>query len=302
MSKNTIQSVVPLAAEHPNQILIDKARVMPVQLTRIESALMKGANQFNMQHEQKDFEMIWVLEGAGVHIVNDEKYQLRKNVIYAAMKGQKHELFIHPDTRGFILSFSSSHLDQFAEDYLIPDEYYLQQYFSKNQLLELEDDQAQQMTHVISLLEKESFNNVMLQSEIICKYLQIFQLYLRRYIERSSSAALMEKNNVLLKKFLLLLECNFKKKKAVIDYALELNVTPSYLNYLIKKSSGFSASYHIQQRIVQEAKRRVKHSGASMKEIAYYLGFEDMAHFSKFFKNKSGMNFTDFKRLAVTGH
>jgi YesN/AraC family two-component response regulator len=33
-----------------------------------------------------------------------------------------------------------------------------------------------------------------------------------------------------------------------------------------------------------------------MKQIGYYLGFDDMAHFSKFFKTATGMNFTDFKK------
>jgi AraC family transcriptional activator of pobA len=283
-----------------NHLLIEKKTIMPVQLSRIENALINGTNQLSMQHKQEDFEMIWILEGAGVHIVNDEQYLLRKNVVYAALKGQKHELCIQPETRGFIISFNSSQLNQFADDYLIPDESYLYQYFSVNPILELEDDQAQQTTHMISVLEKESLKNVMLKSEIIGKYFHLFQLYLRRYIEESSSSVVMEKNNFFLKRFLLLLEHNFKKKKAVVDYALELNVTPNYLNYIIKKTSGYSASYHIQQRIVQEAKRRAKHSGLSMKEIAYYLGFDDIAHFSKFFKNKSGMNFTDFKRLAVS--
>ena len=282
-----------------NHLLIEKNPALPVQVSRIELALKKGTNQLNMQHRQDDLEMIWVLEGSGVHIINDEKYLLRKNVVYAALKGQQHELIIHPETQGFIISFNSSRLNQFADDYLIPDESYLYQYFSANPILELKDDQAQQTTYMISLLEKESLKNVMLQREILCKYLQIFQLYLRRFIEELSPCGLIEKNNSLLKRFLLLLEHNFKNKKAVVDYALELNVTPNYLNYVIKKTSGYSPSYHIQQRIVQEAKRRAKHSGLSMKEIAYYLGFDDIAHFSKFFKNKSGMNFTDFKRLAV---
>jgi AraC family transcriptional regulator, transcriptional activator of pobA len=33
-----------------------------------------------------------------------------------------------------------------------------------------------------------------------------------------------------------------------------------------------------------------------MKEIAYSLGFDNLAHFSKYFKTNSGINFTDFKR------
>jgi AraC-like DNA-binding protein/mannose-6-phosphate isomerase-like protein (cupin superfamily) len=296
MTTKAIQNLVQ--PESYKALSNDKAQVMPVQLSRIESALIKGTHQLNVQHTQGEFELIWISEGAGVHVVDDERYQIRNNVIYAALKGQKHELYIHPETRGFILSFNSASFNHFADEYLMPDEAYLQQYFSKYPMLQLEDDQVQQMTHVISLLEKESFTN-MLQREIVGKCLHVFLLYLRRCIEKSSSPVLMEKNNVLLKRFLSLIENNFKKRKAVVDYALELNVTPGQLNAIIKKVSGYSPNYHIQQRVVQEAKRKAKHSDASMKEIAYYLGFDDMAHFSKFFKNNSGMNFTDFKRLAM---
>jgi AraC-like DNA-binding protein len=33
-----------------------------------------------------------------------------------------------------------------------------------------------------------------------------------------------------------------------------------------------------------------------MKEIAYNLGFDNLAHFSKFLRNNCGMNFTDYKK------
>jgi len=38
----------------------------------------------------------------------------------------------------------------------------------------------------------------------------------------------------------------------------------------------------------------------SMKEIAYHLGFDNLAHFSKFFKNNCGVNFTAFKKGLFT--
>ena len=93
-----------------------------------------------------------------------------------------------------------------------------------------------------------------------------------------------------------LLQEQFTSKKMVCDYASELMVTPNYLNRAIKRVSGFTASYHIQQQIILEAKRHALYSGTSMKEIAYLLGFENLAHFSKFFKSKSGMNFSNFKK------
>jgi AraC-like DNA-binding protein len=84
----------------------------------------------------------------------------------------------------------------------------------------------------------------------------------------------------------------------VADYAAGFAVTPNYLNEIIKKSSGIPASEHIKQRVVLEAKRLAAYSDASMKEIAYSLGFDDVAHFSKYFKNVTGINFSDFKKNA----
>ena len=64
-----------------------------------------------------------------------------------------------------------------------------------------------------------------------------------------------------------------------------------------KKITGSTASHHIQQQIILEAKRQAMYFSTSMKQIAYNLGFDNIAHFSKFFKHNCGMNFTDFKRV-----
>ena len=76
---------------------------------------------------------------------------------------------------------------------------------------------------------------------------------------------------------------------------------PNYLNRTVKKMTGLTASYHIQQQIILEAKRQAIHSNVSMKEIAYFLGFDNLAHFSKFFKNNSGMSFSTFKKERALG-
>jgi AraC-like DNA-binding protein len=46
----------------------------------------------------------------------------------------------------------------------------------------------------------------------------------------------------------------------------------------------------IRERLISEAKRLLFYSDKSIKEIAYELGFEDAAHFSKFFKNYTNQN------------
>lgn len=281
------------------KLISAKTTIIPLQLCKIEWAYTNNPTNIKGRHYQRDFEIIWIQEGNGIHIINGERYQMGPNSVYAALPGRQHELNFHSNTRGYIVSFDSSQLARSDNDYLIADESYLHQYFSKSPVLLLEDEQVDQIGDLIVLLEKESYNHFVLRGEIIGKYLQLLQLYLRRNIETLSARPSISKRSSLLNQYLWLLEKNFKTKKSVLDYAKELHVSPNYLNNVVKRSSGYSASYHIRQRLILEAKRKALHSGYSMKEIAYYLGFHDMAHFSKFFKSMCGMSFTEFKRTEA---
>jgi AraC family transcriptional activator of pobA len=85
-------------------------------------------------------------------------------------------------------------------------------------------------------------------------------------------------------------------RKAMQDYAVALSVKKDVLNDTLRKVSGYPASHHIYEKTIRLAKHAAISSGASMKEVAYGLGFKDMAHFSKFFRNKTGMTFSEYKR------
>ena len=90
--------------------------------------------------------------------------------------------------------------------------------------------------------------------------------------------------------------------KSVTAYADQLCVTPNHLSVSIKRETGRPASDHIRQRIMQEAQRLVAAHDAPLKEIAYQLGFEDVAHFSKLFKRCHGVSFSSFKAQARQQH
>jgi AraC-like DNA-binding protein len=81
----------------------------------------------------------------------------------------------------------------------------------------------------------------------------------------------------------------------VKDYAIQLNTQARTLNTLARKYGNKSALEIIQDRIVLEAKRKLYHSSASIKELGYELGFEDPAYFTRFFKKNVGTAPRHFK-------
>jgi AraC-like DNA-binding protein len=96
-------------------------------------------------------------------------------------------------------------------------------------------------------------------------------------------------------KFKQLVQTKYKELKQVKDYAMLLNITPLYLNEIVKQITGFTASYWIQQKILLESQRLLYYTDLDVKQIAFELGFEDHTYFSRFFKKNIGMTASDFR-------
>lgn len=131
------------------------------------------------------------------------------------------------------------------------------------------------------------------------KYFRLFLEMFSRLQKTNGHAVRGKIMHKLVDRFLALVEDNFRERLTVTDYARAVFVTPNYLNHVIKATTGLTAREHIQQRILLEAKTELRRQGTSMKQIAYHLGFDDLGHFSKFFKNTAGKNFTDYRKELV---
>ena len=71
------------------------------------------------------------------------------------------------------------------------------------------------------------------------------------------------------------------------DYAERLSVHVNHLNKVLKENMGKTTTDIISSRIIQEAKILLKQTDWNISEIAYSLGFEEVAHFSNFFRKQT---------------
>lgn len=105
------------------------------------------------------------------------------------------------------------------------------------------------------------------------------------------------RQNQISTEFRQLLKQYFRTQKKPADYAILLNISPSYLNETLVKITGFSTSYWIQQEMFLEAKRLLHHTELTAKEIAFELGFEDHTYFARLFKKVNGITPVEFRKV-----
>lgn len=79
------------------------------------------------------------------------------------------------------------------------------------------------------------------------------------------------------------------------DFADRLAVHVNHLNKVLKENTGRTTTEVIGNRITQEAKILLKQTNWTVSEIAYCLGFEEVAHFSNFFRKHASLSPLSFR-------
>jgi len=94
-----------------------------------------------------------------------------------------------------------------------------------------------------------------------------------------------------------LIELNFRNLKIVNNYSKLIGVSVKTINTACKKCADISAKQLLINRIILEAKRLLVKGDMKIYQISYYLGFNEPANFSAFFKKHTGMSTNDFKNI-----
>ncbi|MDX2174432.1 MAG: helix-turn-helix transcriptional regulator [Bacteroidota bacterium] len=83
--------------------------------------------------------------------------------------------------------------------------------------------------------------------------------------------------------------------KTPIDFANNLGIHINHLNKVLKETTGKSTTEIVNGRITEEAKILLKQTKWNVSEIAFALGFDEVAHFSNFFKKQTTLSPIKFR-------
>jgi AraC-like DNA-binding protein len=176
--------------------------------------------------------------------------------------------------------------------------------YAVNEALHLSTQERAIILDCISKIEYELQHAIDKHSKnLIISNLELFLNYCTRFYDRQFITR-DHVNRGVLQRFEVLLNAYFNSAKTqslglptVAWCADQFHLSPNYFGDLIKKETGISAQEYIQNKIIQLAKEKIFDPQKTISQIAYELGFRYPQHFSRLFKQKTGVTPKEFKVL-----
>ncbi|MBF4519015.1 helix-turn-helix domain-containing protein [Flavobacterium sp. ANB] len=173
--------------------------------------------------------------------------------------------------------------------------------YSKNLFLELREDDRIKISTLSQLFVEEFESEDYIKTDMLLALLKRFVIILTRLAKQQhfKDEALTDDKFDFIRQFNFHVEGNFRKEHKVQFYADLMNKSPKTLSNIFSLYNYNSPMSIIHDRVISEAKRLLFYSDKSAKEIAFELGFDDAAHFSRFFKNATNQNTSSFRKSVV---
>lgn len=140
-------------------------------------------------------------------------------------------------------------------------------------------------------------------ADVISANIQLLLEYLHRFYDRQFITR-HKANSEIVGRFERLLKEYYEDDRAkdalpsVAEFAAKVNLSAGYFSDLVKKETGMTPKTLITRHLVDVAKHRLAATSDDVGIIAYDLGFQYPAHFTRMFKRLTGQSPTDYRRLV----
>ena len=175
--------------------------------------------------------------------------------------------------------------------------------YAVNEALYLSDKEETIMTGIAKNIEAEYHSNIdKFSQRVVIAQLELLLTYADRFYQRQFITRQVA-GHALLGRLEDLLNTYFasgalaKQGMPTVTYIAEaLHLSPNYLSALLKTLTGQSTQQHLHEKLIELAKEKLSTTNLSVSEIAYELGFEHLASFSKIFKSKTNLSPLQFRQ------
>lgn len=234
-------------------------------------------------HFHDFYEIELCVEGEGYQLINGNRYEFGKNVLFIYHPNDYHEIFAHTPLTLINVAFNSTLIDEeMIEDFFE---------FESEIVIKLSDHKLEQVSEIISLIknifESRRTNKNLILSHLLNALLLIVVGSEQRHEIIGKNTA---KNDVL--------QCihkNFAKSPSLEEISAFSGYQKNYFCEIFKKKTGMTYIEYLTAYKLNYAKKLLKVTQKSVKEIALESGFSSANNFIREFKRKNKITPKQFR-------
>lgn len=250
-----------------------------------------------MPYNRRAYYKISLISGRNKAEYADKVIEIEKNtLLFATPKIPYHWIPLEEDQSGFFCIFSPEFLAPLRNG--IPLEDLPIFHPGGYPLFQLPDDTYAEVTSVFQRMFREISSDYAYKYDLLRNYVlelihygQKLQPATALYPAHTASARVSSLFVELLERqFPIESQVQRLQLRTAKEYADRLAVHVNHLNKVLKENLGKTTTELIAGRVTQEAKILLKQTDWTISEIAWSLGFEELAHFSNFFRKQAGLS------------
>lgn len=245
-------------------------------------------------------QLIFVTHGRGVVLAEGERSQYRPPALILIPAGAVHGFEFEPGTTGHVISAS----DELVRELARRDPTILM-LFRRPAVLELAKGalRSTDLSQGVRMVAREARRSDSGHQLALHGWIEVVLANVLRLTSGNTADpdARSGRRRQLVARFGELIERRFRLNHSIAQYAAALHVSESRLRSACLALSGQSPVQLIHARIMLEAKRQLHYTDNPVSEIAYGLGFDDPAYFTRFFSRRAGVSPRGFRSRIPDG-
>jgi AraC family transcriptional activator of pobA len=245
------------------------------------------------------FQLVYIASGGAAVRLDQTHVDIGDKSMVCIPGSVVHAFAFDPDTAGWVLTVS---------ELLLIDARYrrsrklLEPLVNSPQVLDLARD-ARAWNVIETMLEQmmAEFSWPQFGRSFMCDWLtRVVLMTACRHLQQSQpTAEISDQKKDLFRQFRELVEQHYRDHWPVSRYAEALSLSPPRLNRLCQSFADKGAAEMAQDRVALEAQRHLIYTSATVDMIAFELGFQDPAYFSRFFKRRMGLAPGQFRKKKL---
>jgi AraC family transcriptional activator of pobA len=245
--------------------------------------------------QQNAYSIYWIQEGKGTYNIDFECYTFTDNMLFFLSPGQVFTVDSEEIKTAYKLTFARDFYCIQTHDKEVACNGILFNNIYETPFVKPCKKDTEKLNFILDGIIDELQQNETAQYDMLQSYLKQFIICIVR-VKKENHVLKEDVETRLFKDFSLLVEQNFRKLHTVKAYANRLGISPKSVTKHFQKLGAVKPSSFIKNRILLEAKRLLIYTDKTVKEIAFELGFNDPAYFTRFFTKATSKSPLQFKK------